>query len=157
LGDRAREENQGLFHINYKGDGPTEVTNLHGTPCRYLTSKDTQAFFYFAIENSFKTALKDVDIEVECFATNQVALNVDFDARKRRDISHSAYVQAGGKQLEKSTNWQTVVFHVRNATFANSQNGDADFRIFVRPPQIFIRRVTLIRQGSSTPPESSNH
>jgi hypothetical protein len=41
---------------------------------------------------------------------------------------------------------QDNVFHIRNATFENAQNGGADFRLTIRPPDLYVRRVTLTRQ-----------
>ena len=45
-----------------------------------------------------------------------------------------------------SNDWQTVVFHVTEPSFLNSQMGGADFRLDVNPPEIYVRRVRLKRE-----------
>jgi hypothetical protein len=41
--------------------------------------------------------------------------------------------------------WAATTFEITNAIFRNSQNGGADFRPEVVPPELFVRRVTVTR------------
>jgi hypothetical protein len=54
--------------------------------------------------------------------------------------------------LAPATNeWQTARFRVTDGAFMNSQNGGADFRFEVTPPEIFVRRVTVTREEIQSP------
>jgi hypothetical protein len=158
LGEPDREGADGVFHNATERDGRTALTNLDGTPCRYSTMTNKPwAYFYFAIDESFKSGqLKDADIAVEFFAPGRVAINIEFDASKSRTMSAPAFAKAGPDLwLTGSAGWQTNLFQIRNATFENAQNGGADFRLTIRPPHLYVRRVTVTRsptQTSSVPP-----
>jgi hypothetical protein len=154
LGEAEQEGAGGLFHNPAERDGRTAITNLDGTPCRYSTlANKPWAYFYFAIEPSFKNGeLRDADLEVEYFAPRRVAINIEFDASKSRNIAAPAFAKAGPDLWVPGTpGWQTNVFHLRNATFENAQNGGADFRLTIRPPVLFVRRVTLTRGTGKAP------
>jgi len=42
--------------------------------------------------------------------------------------------------------WQTVTFRVTDASFMNSQNGGADFRLEATPLEIYLRCVSVTRE-----------
>jgi hypothetical protein len=46
-------------------------------------------------------------------------------------------------RLKGSGKWLKATFHVRDGTFQNSQNGRADFRLWVSPPELCVSRVTV--------------
>ena len=58
--------------------------------------------------------------------------------------------------LRESNQWQTVTFDVTDGVFMNSQNGGADFRFELSPPEIYVRRVTVARSTALTPRPESN-
>jgi len=154
LGDLSQEREQGLFHITTEKDGRTAVTNLNGTSCRFLARPDKRwDYFYFAIDDSFKNGnLRDADIEVECFDARRAVLNIEFDASKSRNISAPAYAKTTpDARFTGSQSWHTNVFHIHNATFENSQNGGADFRLLIGPPALYVRRVTVTRREAQPP------
>jgi hypothetical protein len=43
--------------------------------------------------------------------------------------------------------WQTCSFELKDPAFLNSQNGGADFRFWVEPPELYVRRVTVIDES----------
>ena len=108
---------------------------------------------YFAIDDSIKNGnLRDADIEVECFDPRRALLNIEFDASKSRNISAPAYAKTTpDARFTGSQCWHTNVFHIRNATFENSQNGGADFRLLIGPPALYVRRVTVTRREAQPP------
>jgi hypothetical protein len=42
--------------------------------------------------------------------------------------------------------WSVATFHITNGMFMNMQRNGADFRIEVVPPEIYVRRVTVVRE-----------
>jgi hypothetical protein len=59
----------------------------------------------------------------------------------------SIYTRAGpAVALDGAKEWETATFHLRDAAFEGSQNGGADFRFEVLPPELYIRRVTITRE-----------
>jgi hypothetical protein len=148
LGDREREGAEGVFHNAIERDGRTAMTNLDGTLCRYsMMTNKPWAYFYFAIDESFKNGqLTNADIAVEYLAPRRVAINIEYDASKSRSMSAPAFAKAGPDLwMAPSPTWQTNVFYVHDATFENAQNGGADFRLSIRPPELYVRRVTVTR------------
>jgi hypothetical protein len=63
---------------------------------------------------------------------------------EKADIFAPPYVRSSG--FTSSKTWETATFHVRGATFNNSQNGGSDFRFSVNPPELYVRRVTVTRE-----------
>ena len=160
LGDRDQEGADGLFHNDLEGDGRTAMTNLDGTLCRYsLMPNKPWAYFYFAIDESFKTGqFTDAEIAVEHFVPRRTAINIEYDASKSRTTAAPAYAKPGPDLwITGSQSWQTNVFYIRNATFDNAQNGGADFRLTIRPPELFVRRVTVTRLPSGSQRPSRTH
>src|SRR5262249_6713451 len=42
--------------------------------------------------------------------------------------------------------WLKATFHVRNASFQNTQRGGGDFRLWASPPELCVRRVTVTQE-----------
>jgi len=49
-------------------------------------------------------------------------------------------------RMTESGTWQTATFHTKNAGFGNMQNAGADFRIWAKAPELYLRRVTATRE-----------
>lgn len=153
----------GLRHLSDEGDGRTIVTNLDGVACRYLNLVVRQKLwgeFYFDLSPSFKReGLARGRIEVEYLSPNTNGLRLQFNGIQNgrasayvpvlpvgttatRELFRSAYALPPSNGV-----WTVAVFEITNATFPNTQNGGADFRVEVVPPEMYVRRVTVIREN----------
>ena len=153
----------GVRHLTDERDGQTVLSTLHGEPVRYLNRTPEgrpMGSFYFQISPSFKTnGLKNLRVEIEYWSRVATGFRLQYDAMTsgvrtayRSVLAEGATVMRypTGADYGKITNngtWQTATFHLIDAVFHNSQKGMADFRIEVVPPEIYIRRVTLIRES----------
>lgn len=153
----------GLRIITDVSDGITVVTNFLGVPCRYLRRTESRSpwgSFYFEISPSFKRAgLTNAQIQVEYMVTHNNGVRIQFDGIERgRAISYVVAVPTGANvvrwvtgaiygQTPVSDAWTTATFEITNAVFQNSQNGGADFRFEVAPPEAYVRRVTVTRRN----------
>jgi hypothetical protein len=151
----AQESGQGVVHIPTERDGLTEITTWKGMRCRKLNvppgtdgGNRPRGYFYFALDPSFKqTDAKAVRIEVEYFSENPAVLALQYDANASSRSLRSFYTRAGPAiSLDGAKLWETATFHIRDGAFENSQNGGADFRLEVRPPELCVRRVTVTRE-----------
>ena len=145
----------GLSHITTEPDGLTAQTTIDGRPCRsmdfppeYKAGNRRAGYAYFSIGPDFKQAgAQSVRVEIELLSVVPARLALQYDALATPETPRSKYLQAGSSvRLPASRTWQTVVFHLRHAAFENSQNGHADFRLDVLPPELFMRRVTVSRE-----------
>jgi len=170
LGDES--EYGGLKHNDKERDGVTTIVKVDDVPCRLLNHKPNgrgEAFIYFSIEPAFKAVgATNVKVEVEYFDVlldeTPTFFGIHYDASDQARTLSSRY-RSGGKTvpLTGANKWVTATFFLRNATFRNSQNGQSDFRIYVRPPDLYVRRVAVTRldeRGSSpqrfAPPTSGS-
>lgn len=152
----------GLAHLPEEPDGRTTIETVNGVPCRHLNRRPGGSSFgyvYFAIDPTFKTReLSAAQIEVEYLVDATGFLRLQYDAMEgETHRSYKSVVASGGDGVSPGnvvrfthmavTNaWQTATFRVTDAFFRNSQNGSADFRLEVTPPEIYVRRVTVTRE-----------
>ena len=147
----------GLKHNDKERDGITTIVRVDTTPCRLLNHKANgrdQAFLYFSIEPAFKaTGATNVRVDVEYFDVlldeRPTSFGIHFDAASSGSVLSARYRSAGKTvTLTGANRWITTSFFLRNATFKNGQNGQSDFRIYARPPDLYVRRVTVTRMGA---------
>jgi len=138
------------------------VTTLEGAPCRYLNRLSEGRMFgslYFKISPSFKRdGLKNARVEVEYWGRTGTAFRLQFDGMDgdtpriyQPVLPEGASVMRFGTGADYGTIstpgvWSVARFHITNAVFLNSQRDGADFRIEVVPPELYVRRVTVIRE-----------
>lgn len=154
-------EEHGLKHSFREKDGLTTIVKVDETPCRFLNMKDTrqEAYLYFTIDPAFKKGdVRNVKIEVEYFDVvfddSPASFAIHYDSTGVSRSSNPAYKSANRTvRLNGSNKWQVATFQIRDAAFINSQNGRSDFRISVRPPEIYVRRVTVTRDTSRVLPQ----
>ena len=150
-----------MLHHADEADGVTIVTNLNGVLCRYLNRLDAKSpwgGFYFEIDPNFKRdGLTNARIDVEYLTTQNNGFRIQFDGT--RNGRHDAYVPAVPEdstltrwvtgayyaRIPVVGTWAVATFQITNATFMNSLNGHADFRLEVAPPELYVRRVTVTR------------
>jgi hypothetical protein len=148
MGDTEREYGTGLQHLYFDNEGITQTEVLDGIACRHLKATNgSTAYLSFILDPTFKNAdVRNVSIEVEYMNDKAGAIGLEYDARKSlRDVG-SAYKRAQQVLLFDGTmEWQTATFYAQDASFKNNQNSKADFRIWVFPSELYIRRVTIKR------------
>jgi hypothetical protein len=149
------ESGQGVRLIARERDGLTAVATVNGKQCRRLDlppAKGGKArdkgYFYFALDPSFKQGgAQVVRIEVEYCSESTATLALQYDAIAASRNLSSIYTRTGSRvALDASSEWETAAFHIRNGAFENAQNGGADFRLEITPPELSVRRVTVTRE-----------
>jgi len=170
LGQENDED--GIKHLADEPDGRTTIETVDGVPCRHHNRKPANKSFgyvYFAIHPDFKREqLKAARIEVEFRVPSQSAIRLQYDGLE--GDTHIRYKAAapvlartttlgtgnGFAPVQRSDQWQTATFFAKDGVFMNSQNGGADFRLEVTPPEIYVRRVTVARQAVQPPLPQTN-
>jgi len=148
LGEPEQELGGGLQHLHFIEDGRTIPATLDEIPCRYLALEGTNfGYFYFSIDRAFKKRdVSHVRIEVEYADPQPGLLGLQFDAAVPKGNPELAYTGVNPDvRLEGTKTWKTAVFHVQGATFKGAENSGADFRLCVRPPDLYVRKVTVTR------------
>lgn len=141
------ESGGGLTHLDQERDGLTTMATLDGISCRYLNLKaqKAKAFLYFSIDPAFKTGdLSRIVIEIEYFDGARGTLGLHYDASKSKN-NPAAYTDTRTTVMTGTKTWKTSQFQLSHPTFRNSQNGGADFRIWVAPAELYVRRVIVAR------------
>jgi len=139
---------KGIQLREWAKDGATEATNVAASECRVVRSPPGQrSFMYFIIDPQFKlAALMDVLVTVEYFDDGPGEFRLNYDAVVLPENKRSGYETAADRQkCLGSQRWQKAHFIAHDAQFKNSQNGGADFRLEVRMPVLYVRRVTVER------------
>ena len=145
LGDVDRENGLVLrFHSDSK---PVPVT-IDGVECRLVERKpDRNYYFYFAVDPDFKRDdTMDVAIAVEYFDKGEGYFILQYDASSTNKSLSTVYLTLNeAERLTDSGQWRKAYFLARKATFKNSQNAQADFRIELHTSELLVRRVSVIR------------
>jgi hypothetical protein len=145
LGNENQE--QGLT-LRLNNDGITQPAVIDGAECRLVQRvPGMNVYFYFAIDPAFKWAeVMDVAIAVEYYDNDRGYFLLQYDASNTNTGLSSAYVTVSETEpLTGSGTWKKGFFLARKARFRNAQNAQSDFRLEVHAPQLFVRRVAVIR------------
>lgn len=147
LGEIETEYDHGLQHLYHEKDGLTQPGAVRKAPCRCLelSPNDRVGYMYFKIDSTFKQRkLKKVSIDVEYFDEGEGIFGIQCDAAtSSRDVGKAYTPVAGVAKLSRSRSWQIHTFEVQGATFRNHQNSGADFRLWIRPPELCVRSVVV--------------
>jgi hypothetical protein len=149
----------GLKHNFREKDGLTTIVKVGEIPCRLLNMKETrqEGYLYFTLDPAFKKGeVRNVRIDVEYFDVvfddSPSTFGIHYDGTGLSTSSKAAYKSANkSARLGGSNTWQVATFHLRDASFNNAQNGRSDFRISVKPPELYVRRVTVTRENQRNP------
>lgn len=144
---KSSHEN-GLRQVEPRQEGRTSPASVGGSECRSLkTPENKEGFIYFLLDPSFKsTNAENVKIMVEYFDATQGSFSLDYDSVAGAYTKGPAIIR-----LARSLKWETAEFVVRNARFQNLQDFNADFRLRIKVPEFFIRRVQVLRDTGSEP------
>jgi len=128
-------------------DGRTMPTEVEGRPCRQLDDQQW-SHIYFAIDPAFKTSPHmNVKAVVEYFDEAHGNFDLQYDGWETRAPAQGAYTSTPTRiPLNGSLEWKTAEFLLNDARFENRQNGQADFRLRLSNPTLYVSRVTLLRQ-----------
>lgn len=156
----AEECGSGLELVSGKPDtdrdGLTAVTTVNGVRCRYVDFEGQKTlrklqpgirgFLYFKIDPAFKKSHPDISrvrIDVEHWNQSPGELSIEYDSIAPVKDLDSKYAHTSVVNLLAANQWQMQTFHIQNAAFNNAQNGKADFRLWTRRADLYIRRVTV--------------
>ena len=148
LGETEKEYGNGLQHMYHEKDGLTTPAVVEGVTCRHLkVTEFDPGYLYFTIDRTFKKRpVKNVTIEVEFYDQGSGRIGLEYDGSRTSEQPNPAYtVLREIESVGDSRLWRTASFRVRNATFQGAQNSGADFRLWVSPPDLYVRRVTVTR------------
>jgi hypothetical protein len=143
-----------VFGHWHGGDGRTAITKVEGVRCACMSLSGAdypgypKGYFYFTIDPSFKgEEVANVKIDVDYFDgfDGQLGvLSLQYDATGSGDDPNPAYKQSYRHvPLKGSAKWLKASFHLKGATFKNSESGRADFRLWASPPELCVSRVTV--------------
>lgn len=146
LGEPSREN--GLRQAIYQADGLTVPAKVDGLDCHYVRPvMSGERFVYFAVDASFKRQpASNVVVEVVYFDSAPGTFDLEYDGAGVGTGQPNAYTHCPDvAQAQGLRTWETAVFHLKDARFANSQNAGADFRLRLPTTEFFVRRVTVTR------------
>ncbi len=138
-------ESNGIHLVDSVGDGLTEPATVDGQECRMAQTNaevcngSSYSYIYFAVDESFKQAqVMHVRVEIEYWASGSGNLQFQYDS------PNSAYATSPESVfLEKSTEWKTASFTLKDARLANTQNGQADFHFSLfNTGRFYFRRIS---------------
>ena len=136
-------ESNGIRLVDAVGDGLTELATVDGQECRMAQTNaegsNGSSYIYFAVDESFKrTPMMNARVEIEYKAIGSGNLQFQYDS------PNTAYATSPETVLlEKSTEWKTASFTLKDARLANSQNGQADFRFLLfNTGRFYFRRIS---------------
>jgi hypothetical protein len=136
----------GLRRCEVSTDGSTEPGEMGGHKCRVaLRRSNTPGYIYFAFDPALRSSqIRDAVVTVEYFDYAPGEFRLNYDAVDLTQNRPSPYRSA--EEREKcvgSQQWRKARFLARSPRFQHSQNGGADFRIELRIPELYVRRVTV--------------
>jgi hypothetical protein len=127
------------------GQIQTTPFNVDGNSFDAIHSDDD--FMYFQVDDGFllqETDGRDVTIEVEYLDSVVGQFGVEYDS------TTGAYQAGDAAPLTGSGLWRTHRFDLSDAYFGNNQNGGADFRLEKTGGDLFVRRVSVIKERMLT-------
>ncbi len=138
-------DERGLHQVFDQGDGLTVAAVQRTRECRKLANTRNWGYIYFAIDPAFKTTNRmTAHVEVEYFDGDRGQFELQYD---KTGDQNGAYTKCPNREiLQGSHTWKTTSFVMRDAAFENSQNGDADFRVWSPLPELHLRQVTVRRE-----------
>jgi arylsulfatase A-like enzyme len=133
------------------GDGNTTPTTIGGRACHTPVDPATDIYVYCAIDDAlaFDGSQPEVCIRVDYFDAGTGTIRVQYDA-----LDGTRYKATAAQTLTDTNSWQTALFAITDARFANSQNGGADLRVrFPTGQPYYVSRVTAVFPPPAAPAE----
>jgi hypothetical protein len=131
----------------FVADGPFDVER-HANESYWLMPFDTVArYLYFDVNDAFPLHKGDgLKIRIEYWDDRRIRFGLEYDSSDTAAKLNGAYkAHSQAIQGQGSERWRAAEFRVSDARFAGSQNGAADFRLFVRGGPLKVRAVSVQR------------
>ena len=137
----------GLRQVDPERGRATKAAKVGGFECRCLkTPEKEEGFLYFIIDPTFKaTNAQEVKVVVQYFDATEGSFTMDYDGQAGKHTQAESIVH-----LRASAQWETAEFILRNTRFDNLQDNNADFRLRIKVPEFFVRRVEVLRDTTPT-------
>ena len=122
-------------------DVETVDVTVQGITSSAIRSSDP--YLYFSVDDSYLLADedgRDVTIEVEYLDLLVGQFSLEYDGLS------SAFSSTDPALLTGSGEWRTHRFQLPDAYFGNRQNGDSDFRVVAPGGNLFVRRVSVLKE-----------
>jgi hypothetical protein len=105
------------------------------------------SYLYFQVSDwFFFDGTGEFALDVEWRSAGTATATVQYDSRNRAATLEGAYTSGGRFRATGPGKWHTERLPLREARFANRQNGGCDFRFAVTGADIEVRRVELKRR-----------
>jgi len=142
----------GLRQALWDKDGATTPQVIKGQPCQAHKHLPQHAdgFIYFTVDPAFKQQnCSTVRIYVDYFDATQGSFDIQYNGHYGRTTKFEPYMSTPKKELQRHTlAWETAEFRLKNVSFENAQNGNADFRIRIWTPEFYVSRVRVVREDA---------
>jgi chitodextrinase len=145
----ANEVYEGISHPSNWTDsnGDTTVVDKGGRSCRKpLASGDN--YFYFNVSDAiiYNGSPSTVYLKLAYYDSPGGFIEPQYDS------TSSAYTSATRLNFTGTNSWKEAEWTLTNCKFANSQNGSADFRLYVGTDQsVHIDKVTVSKEPFPAP------
>jgi hypothetical protein len=125
------------------GDGLFAVVEREGVRCWEVPKKGF--YLYFSASPDFREkAYTALDIELEYLDTGTGRISLDYDSTNPRAAFNGAYENHSTViRRTDSGQWRKKKFHLPNARFRGSENGQTDFRFNNDGDDMVIRSVRV--------------
>jgi hypothetical protein len=123
------------------GDGLFAVVERDGVPCWQVPRKGN--YLYFSASDEFrKKKTTALEIQVEYLDAGTGEISLDYDSTNLKAAINGAY-ENHSKYIHctNSGQWRKTRFHLPNARFRGSENGQTDFRFNNGGDDMIIRAV----------------
>jgi len=127
-------------------DGLTAPAIAAGRPARAMKNSATGGhYIYFAVDDSYKWAsVMNTLLDVEYFDAAKGSFTVEYDGNDLEAPFNGAYTRCEESvRLTGSRTWKKTTFRLLDASFLNSQNRGADFRLVLETPEFLVSALTL--------------
>jgi len=146
-GDPADRPPSGLALVR-QPDGPARFHEVGGRSCALTlaVTPSVPRYLYFDVSDHFlfdERASLEVRVTFHEGTFGEVGL--EYDSNDEGATRSGAYKSAGSVLRKGRDRWRTETFLLRDARFANRQNGGCDFRIVVRGTDLVVSDVVVRR------------
>lgn len=143
LGEENRE--YGLVQRD-QPDGKTEPVRVSGSEARRtIRGVSDHKYMYFDIADQFLFDVSSVEviIAVEYLDRGRGSFQLQYDSHNPAGALNGAYTNTTPIALRDSGEWRTSHVTLKNARFANRQNGGTDFRLCAGTGELIVKRVSV--------------
>jgi hypothetical protein len=125
------------------GDGMFTVVERNGIRCWEVSKKGN--YLYFSAGDEFRQkAIAALEIQVEFLDIGHGGIALDYDSTDKQALVSGAYKNHPVSiHCTNSGQWRSAIFHVSDARFQGSENGQTDFRFYNGGDDMIIHAVRV--------------